>query len=72
MIALENGKTKNKLRYKNQSWQYLNTKLFGGDQVIIEGTEENLQLSVYKLYQLSPLYNMKISNYKYTTTDQNT
>lgn len=49
---------------------YVNTLWFDDDHVIIEDTEEQLQLRymlyVYKLYQLSALHDMK--NFFFLTT----
>jgi hypothetical protein len=39
----------------------LNTMLFADDQVILQKSESDLQMSVYKLHQLCSEYNMKIS-----------
>jgi len=39
---------------------YLNTLLFADDQVIIQDSEDKLQISVYILNQMSKDYNLKI------------
>ena len=43
---------------------YLNTLLFADDQVIIQDSEDKLQISVYVLNQMSKDYNLKISTDK--------
>jgi hypothetical protein len=46
----------------------LNTMLFADDQVILQKSESDLQMSVYKFHKLCSEYNMKISLTKTKTT----
>ena len=41
-----------------------NTLLFADDQLIIAGTEDNLQRAVYLLYKISKEYNLEIATGK--------
>jgi hypothetical protein len=47
----------------------INTMLFADDQVILQESESDLQMSVYKLHQLYSEYNMKISLTKTKTME---
>lgn len=43
---------------------YINTLMFADDQVILQKSEDDLQHSVYRLYQICKVYNLEISEKK--------
>ena len=54
-------KTKSSIYFKELIF---NTLLFADDQFIISGTEDNLQKTVYLLYNISKEYNLEIATKK--------
>jgi hypothetical protein len=60
------------LRLKNDKDTYINTILYADDQIILQVSENALQISIHKLLQIAVEYNLKISTKKTKNSMANT